>query len=115
MSNATVTGVVKDISEVQSFGSNGFRKRTVVLEQENGKYTNVIPVEFANDDCDRVGAMKIGDTVEVKYFLNGRSWQKDAQSEVKYFLSARAADYRVVDSGAVQNQTAKVQDVDIPF
>ena len=52
MSEATVQGVVHLVEETKTYGQKGFRKRLVVLEQENGRFTNFIPVEFVQDNCD---------------------------------------------------------------
>lgn len=89
MSNAKIRGIVHVIEETKTFGQKGFRKRTVVLEQQNGRFANYIPLEFTNDGCDLVDDLRLGDEVDITYRLGGRKWQKDPSSEVKYFLSAR--------------------------
>ena len=45
MSNPTVRGVVHVIEDTKTYGQSGFRKRLVVLEQDNGRFTNYVPVE----------------------------------------------------------------------
>jgi hypothetical protein len=70
----------------------------VVLEQDKGSFTNYIPIEFTRDSCESVDEMNEGDEVEVTYRLNGRRWQRDAESEVKYFLSAEALSFRILRS-----------------
>ena len=99
MSNSKIRGTVHVIEETKSFGQKGFRKRLVVLEQQNGRFANYIPVEFTNDACDAVDGMKLGDEVDVTYRLSGRKWQKDPNSEVKYFLSAEAMGFHRVGEG----------------
>ncbi|MFM8572935.1 MAG: DUF3127 domain-containing protein [Pirellula sp.] len=94
MSNATLRGIVHLIEETKSYGQKGFRKRTVVLEQNLGRFTNYIPLEFIGDACDSCDALSVGDDITVNYRLSGRKWQRDPQSEVKYFLSAEALSYR---------------------
>lgn len=96
MADATVTGQVHLIEPTKTFGQKGFRKRTVVLEQTNGRFTNFIPLEFISDACDSVDSLKVGDKVKVTYRLTGRKWQKDAMSEVKFFLSAEATGYQLI-------------------
>jgi hypothetical protein len=95
-----VTGKVHFIDETKEFGQRGFRKRMVVLEQENGQFTNYIPVEFLRDACDTVNDLKVGDEIEVTYQLAGRKWQRDPNSEVKYFLNAEATSFSSVSSAA---------------
>lgn len=103
MSDAKIRGIVHFIDETKTYGQNGFRKRLVVLEQENGSFTNYIPVEFIRDDCDSVDGMKVGDEVEINYRLNGRKWQKDPKSEVKYFLNAEATGFKNLSGSAPSN------------
>jgi len=40
MSNAKVRGIVHLIEDTKSFGQKGFRKRMIVLEQQNGRFTS---------------------------------------------------------------------------
>ena len=95
-----VTGKVHFIDETKEYGQRGFRKRLVVLEQENDRFPNFIPVEFLRESCDTVDELSIGDEIEVTYQLAGRKWQRDANSEVKYFLNAEATSFRPLGSGA---------------
>ncbi|MFG0265545.1 MAG: DUF3127 domain-containing protein [Rhodopirellula sp. JB055] len=96
MSDSTVRGVVHVIEETKTYGQKGFRKRMVVLEQDKGSFSNYVPIEFTRDACDTVDEMNMGDEVEVAYRLNGRKWQRDPQSEVKYFVSVEALSYKVL-------------------
>ena len=96
MSNPTVQGVVHLIEQTKTYGQKGFRKRLVVLEQDTGRFTNYIPIDFIQDACDTVDQMQEGDEVKISYRLNGRKWQRDAQSEVKFFLNAEATGFEIV-------------------
>ena len=107
MSDAKVSGIVHLIEETKTYGQKGFRKRMVVLEQDKGSFTNFVPIEFTRDSCDTVDELNVGDEVEITYRLNGRRWQKDEHSEVKYFLSAEAMSFRLVGSGG-DTMTEKV-------
>lgn len=100
MSDSKVKGIVHLVEDTKTFGQKGFRKRLVVLEQDNGRFQNFIPVEFIQDACDSVDSMNVGDEVEVSYRLGGRKWQRDPESEVKFFLSCEAMSFRLL-SGAV--------------
>ena len=123
MSDTKLRGVVHQIDETKTYGQKGFRKRQVVLEQDNDRFTNYIPMEFIQDGCDTVDGLKVGDDIEVTYRLSGRKWQKDAQSEVKFFVNVEATGFRVLDekSGASPgtanddfDQAASDED-DVPF
>jgi hypothetical protein len=127
MSDSKLRGIVHLIEPTKTFGQKGFRKRLVVLEQENGRFPNFIPVEFVQDACDRVDELRVGNDVEVSYRLSGRKWQKDPNSEVKYFLSCEATGFRLVGAGATDDglsaadandsfaQAAYENDEDVPF
>jgi hypothetical protein len=93
MSETTIRGIVHLIEPTKTFGQKGFRKRVVVLEQP-GRYPNYIPLEFIGDACETADQLQLGDEIEARYRLNGRKWQKDSASEVKYFLSAEAMSYK---------------------
>ncbi len=96
MADTKIKGIVHLIEPTKSFGQKGFRKRLVVLEQDNGRFVNYIPLEFIGDACDSADQLKVGDEIEATYRLTGRKWQRDAQSEVKFFLSAEALNFKVV-------------------
>jgi len=128
MSETKVTGVVHLVEETKTYGQKGFRKRLVVLEQNNGRFTNYIPVEFLKDNCEAADDLSVGNEVEVSYRLSGRKWQKDPSSEVKFFLSAEAMSFKVlsadgagasggVDPSAANNALAETayDENDIPF
>lgn len=126
MSDAKVKGHVHLVEETKTFGQKGFRKRTVVLEQDNGRFQNFIPVEFLQDACDQVDGLKVGDEVEVTYRLTGRKWQRDPASEVKFFLSCEAVNFRVLsgvaggdshrgDPNSDLAEAAYEDDDDVPF
>ena len=56
MSETSVRGKVHLIEETKTYGQNGFRKRWVVLEQENDRFTSDIPLDFIREGCDQVDA-----------------------------------------------------------
>ncbi len=107
MSDAKVRGIVHVIEETKTYGQKGFRKRLVVLEQDNERFTNYIPLEFIQDGCDTVDDLNVGDDVEISYRLSGRKWQKDANSEVKFFLNAEATKFKVFDKKAQSRDNAQ--------
>ena len=106
MSDTKVRGVVHVVEETQTYGAKGFRKRLVVLEQNDGRFTNYIPVEFLRDNCESADDMSVGDEVEVSYKLSGRKWQKDPSSDVKYFLSAEALSFKVLTGGSGSSENS---------
>lgn len=126
MSDNKIRGFVHLIEETKTFGQKGFRKRTLVLEQDNGRFVNYIPIDFLSDACDSVGNLKVGDEIEVTFRLGGRKWQRDAQSEVKYFLSCEAVSFKPiggkpaaaggnVDPNRAFAEASYEDDEDVPF
>jgi hypothetical protein len=107
MSDAKVRGVVHLIEETKTYGQKGFRKRLVVLEQEKGSFTNYIPLEFTRDSCDAVDQLQVGDEVEVEYYLNGRKWQRDPQSETKYFVNLEATGFKLMSGGGEMTESIR--------
>jgi len=80
-----VQGRIKMVGETQSFGSNGFRKREVVVTTEE-QYPQHIMVEFVQDKCDLLNSYKEGQQVKININLRGREWV-NPQGETKYFNS----------------------------
>jgi len=126
MSDGQVRGIVHVIEATKTFGQKGFRKRLLVLEQDKGRFTNYVPLDFIQDGCDTVDELVVGDEVEITYRLSGRKWQRDSNSEVKYFLNAEALGFKVLGKGATgatensdaaNQQFAEVEDDDgeVPF
>jgi hypothetical protein len=80
-----ISGKVKLINETKEYGSNGFRKREIVLTTQE-QYPQNILVEFIQDRTDLLDGYKVGDFVKIDINLRGREWTND-KGEVKYFNS----------------------------
>ena len=93
-----VQGKVKMIGETQTFGSNGFRKREIVVTTEE-QYPQDIMVEFVQDKTDLLNNYKVGQNVKVSINLRGREWT-NPQGEVKYFNSIQGWKIEALQSEA---------------
>nr|WP_321221773.1 DUF3127 domain-containing protein [uncultured Psychroserpens sp.] len=82
-----VQGKIKMIGETQTFGSNGFRKRELVVTTEE-QYPQHILVEFVQDKTDLLNSYQVGQAVKVNINLRGREWV-NPQGETKYFNSVQ--------------------------
>ncbi len=111
MSESTIQGTIHIVEDTKTYGQNGFRKRLVVLEQETGRFTNYVPLEFVQDSCDTVDGLNPGDNVEINYRLTGRKWQKDASSEIKYFLNAEAISFKVLSGSSKGRPDTEIKSV----
>lgn len=80
-----VQGRIKMVGQTQTFGSNGFRKREVVVTTEE-QYPQHILVEFVQDKCDLLNNYQVGQQIKVSINLRGREWV-NPQGETKYFNS----------------------------
>lgn len=80
-----IQGKVKVIGEEQTFGSNGFRKRELVVTTEE-QYPQHIMIEFVQDKCGLLDSYGVGQDVKVSINLRGREWT-NPQGEIKYFNS----------------------------
>jgi hypothetical protein len=80
-------GKIKVIGETQSIGSNGFRKRELVLTTEE-QYPQHILVEFVQDKTDLLNSFQVGQPIKVGINLRGREWI-NPQGEAKYFNSVQ--------------------------
>lgn len=82
-----VVGKIKWIDETKTYGSNGFRKRELVVTTEE-QYPQHILVEFVQDKCDLLNSFQLGQSVKIGINLRGREWV-NPQGETKYFNSVQ--------------------------
>jgi len=111
-------GQVHFIDETKEYGQRGFRKRLVVLEQANDRFPSYVPFELIQENCELADDLEIGYQVEITYRLGGRKWQRDANSEVKYFLSAEAIALQVLSKKPEESADAPPpfdEDDSVPF
>ena len=95
-----VQGKVKMIGETQSFGSNGFRKREIVVTTEE-QYPQHIMVEFVQDKVDLLNNFQVGQPVKISLNLRGREWV-DPQGVTKYFNSIQGWKIEALQAAAPQ-------------
>tara|TARA_B100001059_G_C17618110_1_gene468061 strand:- start:138 stop:512 length:375 start_codon:yes stop_codon:yes gene_type:complete len=80
-----VIGKIKLIGETQTFGSNGFRKRELVVTTDE-QYPQMLMIEFIQDKTDLLNNYSVGQDVKISINLRGREWI-NPQGEAKYFNS----------------------------
>ena len=81
-----VEGRIKVIGQTQEIGSNGFKKRELVVTVPDEKYPQHIPIQFIQDKVSLLDNLIVTQYVVVDVNLNGREWVSP-QGEVKYFGS----------------------------
>ncbi len=94
-----VQGKIKVIGETQTFGSNGFQKREVVVTTEE-QYPQSIMVEFVQDKTELLNSYAVGQNVKISINLRGREWT-NPQGEVKYFNSIQGWRIENIDQATV--------------
>ena len=59
-----ISGKLKLVNDTKEHGSNGFRKREVVVTTEE-QYPQDLLIEFIQDKCDLLNSYKAGDSVKI--------------------------------------------------
>lgn len=111
--NMNIRGQIKTIGETKVFGSNGFRKRDLVITT-NEKYPQNILLEFIQDKTELLDRFKAGDEISVAINLRGREYT-DPKGEVKYFNTIQGWK---IDSDVAEVTTADHspdREDDLPF
>jgi hypothetical protein len=93
-----VSGKIKKIDETKTFGSNGFRKREMVVTTDE-QYPQMIMVEFIQDKCDLLNSFNVGDDVKISINIRGREWI-NPEGEAKYFNSIQGWRIEKAQGGA---------------
>jgi hypothetical protein len=78
-----IIGNIKVLNETQNLGSNGFRKRELVITTEE-QYPQYILIEFIQDKCDLLNDYKVGQNVKIDINLRGKEWI-NPEGVTKYF------------------------------
>ena len=94
-----VSGKIKVLGDVKTYGDNGFRKREVVITTEE-QYPQHLLIEFVQDRCELLDSFNVGDKVTISINLRGREWQ-NPEGEVKYFNSIHG--WRIEKETSVNN------------
>ncbi len=96
-----VIGKIKVINETQTFGSNGFRKREIVVTTDE-QYPQMILIEFIQDKCDLLDSFNMGEDVKVSINLRGREWI-NPEGKAVYFNSIQGWRIEKLSQDAPQN------------
>lgn len=96
-----VSGKIKVLGDVKTFGDNGFRKREVVITTRE-QYPQHLLIEFVQDRCELLDSFNIGENVKISINLRGREWE-NPQGDVKYFNSIHG--WRIEKEDSIGNDT----------
>lgn len=89
--NNEVKGKVVAVPPAQTgVGQRGpWRRQTVVIEYEDGRYTQKLALECGNSKAEDFGKLRVGQTVTVHYDVTSREYNG------RYFTTANAFDWKV--------------------
>ncbi|MFL2632291.1 MAG: DUF3127 domain-containing protein [Candidatus Marivariicella sp.] len=90
-----IIGKIKWIDETKEYGSNGFKKRELVVTTEE-QYPQHILIEFIQDKCEILNSFQIGNNVKIGINLKGREWT-NPEGQVKYFNSVQGWRIDIID------------------
>lgn len=118
-------GEIKVIDDVQQI-SDSFRKREFVVIDASGQYAQTILFQAVQERADLLNNFKVGDVVEVTFFLRGREWTNPKDGAVRYFnsldvwkvdpVSSAGAEAGATESAAGSAETFVAEgDDDLPF
>jgi len=102
-----ITGKIKWIDEVKTYGSNGFRKREIVITTQE-QYPQNIVIEFVQDKCELLDSYQIGQDVRIGINLRGREWV-NPEGQTKYFNSIQGWRIDQLDQGAENDESIPAQ------
>jgi len=83
MDNIIVKGKVRMVDSTKELGTNGFKKRDIVVSTEE-QYPQHILIQFVQDKVDLLDNINAGDEVRIHVNLRGREWI-NPQGETVYF------------------------------
>lgn len=119
----TLKGKIKVIGETQQI-SDSFKKRTFVVSETSSQYEQTIELQLTQDRVEAINQFKVGESVEVTFFLNGREWTNPKDGSIRYFntLDAWKIDYYGDDAHAIHSEQLTAQQMgddteesDLPF
>ena len=111
-----LSGELKVINDTQQV-SDAFKKREFVVTDASGQYAQDIQFQAVQDRVDLLDQFKVGDSVEVTFFLRGRSWVNPKDDSVRYFNSLDAYKVDLIGGeGGIRPETFVADgDDDLPF
>jgi len=114
-----LTGKIKIIQPVQTFGS-GFTKREMVVIVEDGKYPQEINIEFVQEKVSLLDKLQVGQEVTVTFDIRGREYNGRYFNNLQgWKLTTHGAGASVtkdeISATTPDNYETEFGDGDIPF
>lgn len=110
-------GVVEEVGQTQSFGTNGFTKREIIVGNDvdsPNKWPNPVKFTFKKDNCPLLDGISKGQRVKLRFTIDGRRW--DGPKGVAYFVDLTALNIEVLNSDGTSTEPVPAPaDPDVAF
>lgn len=94
-------GEIIDIQPTIEVGAKKFKKRTIVLlEDRDAKYPNEVAFVLMGDKTGIGDQHRVGEIVEVSYYLSGRRWDNPTTGKTQHFLEAKIDTIQTIQSAS---------------
>jgi len=115
MENITVKGRVRMVDSIKEIGTNGFKKRDIVVTTEE-QYPQHISIQFVQEKVNLLDNIKTGDEVRISVNLRGREWV-NPQGETVYFNTIQGwkIEKLVAENPAMHNVASSNMDPEQAF
>ena len=91
MQKFTMTAKCVAVGPIQEIGSNGFKKREIVLcEDESEKFPHFVAWELKKDRVNLVNESCVGQELTVSGYPESRAWDDPKTGKKRYFTSLSA-------------------------
>lgn len=104
-------GEIIDIQPTIEVGAKKFKKRTIVLlEDRDAKFPNEVPFVLMGDKTAIADQHRVGEIVELSYFLNGRRWDNPNTGKTQFFIEAKVDTIQTLQTAAPEAAPAAAGD-----
>ena len=97
-----IRGKIKWIDDIKTYGTNGFRKREVVITTQE-QYPQNILLEFIQDKCELLDNYSIDENVKIGINIRGREWI-NPKGQTKYFNSIQGWRIEKIEIPDIENK-----------
>ena len=97
-----ISGKIKWIDEIRTYGSNGFRKKELVITTQE-QYPQNILIEFTQEKCELLDKYEIDDNIKIGINIRGREWI-NPEGHTKYFNSIQGWRIEKIEIPDIENK-----------
>ena len=97
-----ISGKIKWIDEIRTYGSNGFRKKELVITTQE-QYPQNILIEFTQEKCELLDKYEIDDNIKIGINIRGREWI-NPEGQTKYFNSIQGWRIEKIEIPDIENK-----------